>query len=323
MTIYLLCRQSTFDADNISVMSTIYLLCRQYICYVDTLAFMPWLLYHGCVSDQVCVPMYNTCTNNQLSRRFGMNWLAEIFHPYDARAYKGLVGSNWWPSGPPPTRQRVLRRVGWVFDGLGLRIVEWLLQVLLLCVVQTMSKEHAHISLDLQVVEAVLCRCPWCAVVCTSMRCAVLCHGLWCSGCTYTRACFRCTCSGSDVGILDLNCCLHRVVRDTEIGTDRDGCMTRVGVHLVTPVMQLHTLDWAGAYINGWGRREMETGVNDERVLSRRSAQPLSDTCACTTRTLFLHAFKSRRFLFGLCNTFYSGILFVLNFFKKYTISRS
>jgi len=27
-------------------------------------------------------------------RRFGWNWLAEIFHPYDARAYKGLVGSN-------------------------------------------------------------------------------------------------------------------------------------------------------------------------------------------------------------------------------------
>jgi len=75
--------------------------------------------------------------------------------------------------------------------------------------------------------------------------------------------------------------------RDTAMGTERDGCKTRVGVHLVTLVMQLPTLEWAGAYINGWGRREMETGVNDERVLSRRSAQPLFDTRCCTTRTLF------------------------------------
>ena len=90
---------------------------------------------------------------------------------------------------------------------------------------------------------------------------------------TRTHACFRC--SGSDVGISDLNSCVHRMGRDTAMGTERDGCKTRVGVYLVTLVMQLPTLEWAGAYMNGWRRREMETGVNDERVLSRRSAQPL------------------------------------------------
>jgi len=43
-----------------------------------------WIHYHDSLLRDMGEP----------HRRFGMNWLAEIFHPYDARAYKGLVGSN-------------------------------------------------------------------------------------------------------------------------------------------------------------------------------------------------------------------------------------
>ena len=159
---------------------------------------------------------------------------------------------------------------------------------------QVYSNAHTHTSLGLQVVEDVQCKCPWCAVVCNCMWCAVLYHSTtaFCVAAVHTRAHACSRCSGSDVCISDLNSCLHRMGRDTAMGRERDGCKTRVGVHLVTLVMQLPTLEWAGAYINGWRRREMETGVNDERVLSRRSAQPLFDTCCCTTRTLFLSRFQ-------------------------------
>jgi len=57
------------------------------------------------------------------------------------------------------------------------------------------------------------------------------------------------------------------VGRDTEIGRERDDSEARAGLHLV---IQLPRLELVGPYINIWGRAEMETGVNDERVLSRR-----------------------------------------------------
>ena len=175
-TICLWCRLYICYADNLSVMATIhvlwyYLWCRQYICYAGNLSLMPTI--HVLIRQSsfyavtlipclyiwlpVCVYvwyMYKYPIQQEVWHELvGWDLPSSIFHPYDARAYKGLVGSNWWPtklhptnwwpSRLHPTKQRVLCGVGWVLDGLGLRIVEWLLKVLLQCVLQTNSNKFS------------------------------------------------------------------------------------------------------------------------------------------------------------------------------------